>query len=140
MRDYQAEEEGDYRRVSAGLIGNMSNAKWVRLFTSIAAVKTSPAFVQWRVLGTPKTFWERFPDESELREKEFSDGRFIRLGYRWIQSFHVPREYKPYRDRGLGYRVLQDVEELHNAITTVGVFDLVVDHHGLTLNAYSSAP
>jgi hypothetical protein len=128
------EDEGYQKAALRYSVTYMSNAKWVRLFTT--AVRTGIVIerAQW-TLGSDYSVWEGFPQESNLLPTRFQDGRFQPFEYNWIRSIHVPREYRPIAD--VGHTRKQNVDGLKAAIDAVGAFQMELTEEGLTILGYA---
>ena len=115
----------------------MSNTKWRKVFTAIAKAGTNVKQCEYKTIDMPGVAEVRTPQLRDLREREFEDGAYQPFAYKWIEWFRFPRRYQPYKRRGVGYVIEQDVEALKTVIEKAAHARLELDDNYLWLYGYS---
>ena len=128
------EEERAYlRAVSRYKVRHMSNAKWRRVLTALAAVDPRPRVVEWRMIDCDHVFPFGFPHARDLLERRFADGMMQPFEYRWIESIRVPARYF---SKSHGLTLGQDLTGVRAALAGCGPLAVTDDDAGVTLHAY----
>lgn len=113
----------------------MSNAKWRKVLSSIAATHSNVTQCEFKCIDSDYITKVRTPQGRDVEQVRFADGAFQPFEYRWLEWFRFPRCVKPHP--GVGYVVEQEVERLKTEIEAAAEAMLTLDDEYLWLFGYT---
>lgn len=129
------ERERHYRTLRAAFaVAYMSNAKWRKLFTVIAASGLVLDRAEWKLIDADQLYAWGVPSQTDLLPNRLADGRFAPVEYKWIEWIRFPRHYR--RDPQARRLIEQDLDGLLQALATVGQLHIEREPDHLTVFGY----
>ncbi|WP_029655339.1 hypothetical protein [Marinobacter daepoensis] len=117
----------------------MSNAKWRKFFTFVGNSDYNIIRSNWKFIDDDRIFEKiGLPEENDLLEERFSDGRWLPLEYKIIEYVSISKycdslHQDPKRPLP---KVEQPISELNDYLQSKANFPLVLSETELKLQAY----
>jgi hypothetical protein len=115
-------------------VSHMNNAKWRKLFLAWARSGIEISHAEWSYIDSENIDILPLPQEYDVLEERFADGRFQPFEYKWIRKIKIPHQYRPKLE--IGYEKKQDTATLKRIASDLGQFPIFNMADGIEVRGY----